>query len=287
MKGIAAPLVALACSIAPGLVQAIAIDYSTGELVTVRSCVPGVTACDSVSPIIQSEFGGAPGASTSTASTSLAGFGSADGSVSLSGVIGAPVLRARAVSELGARTNTNSWALQRYTYTGTDPTTRTFGGSLTYSQSVTGPYGPGVGDGIYAAIVLFTLTDATIEVGDTAQSNAAVLADPGALPGFAAIGFQEFSDSNSTSSGLAQLGVTATLNSGDSIWVWAILQTPAANGADVNSLSTFITAWDDSTNLIPAVVATVPEPGTLALLWIGLAGVAFARLHRQHQRRSA
>jgi len=64
------------------------------------------------------------------------------------------------------------------------------------------------------------------------------------------------------------------LNPGDTVWVWAYLQTSAPNGSTVDASHTLITSWDNSANLIPAV--SVPEPGTLTLLGISLAGLLVA-----------
>jgi hypothetical protein len=56
--------------------------------------------------------------------------------------------------------------------------------------------------------------------------------------------------------------MTVTLNPGDSYWVLVLLQTPSANGAVVNAASTFVTAWDNSENLVPANVFD-PIPGSI------------------------
>lgn len=265
-----APVLSLCLLAASDGVLAMAVSYSTAEYVTVRSCtVAGASGCDEISSIIQGAFGGAPGSASSSAFTALSGFGSAAGSVALSGVVGAPVLRAVAVSEPGARTSTNSLALQRYTYTGATSSTRTFGGTLTYAQSIAGTGFPdGVGDGINATIELFTTTADTFEVGDTAASNFFALFDNSLADGYASLGSSQFSDSTDTAAGMGTLGVTLTLNPGDTFWVRVLLQTPAPNGSIVDAWSTLVTGWDDSANLQAA--GAVPVPATLGLTLAGL-----------------
>jgi len=132
----------------PMLAQAVEIAAGTAELITIRQCVSDpVTGlpCYFLNPSILESFGGSPGAASSTASGGVPGIGSASGSVALSGAAGAPTLKAQANAGAGWRTNTNSVALQRYTYTGSTATSRTFGGTLTYAQSGTGTYPNGVG----------------------------------------------------------------------------------------------------------------------------------------------
>src|ERR1700759_3173219 len=76
---LAAPLASHATEIAAG----------TAEYVTARDCIAGPTsACDDVSPIVMSQYGGNGGAFSSAATETFAGYGSASGSVSLSGTIG-------------------------------------------------------------------------------------------------------------------------------------------------------------------------------------------------------
>jgi hypothetical protein len=259
-----------------GVAQAAPITAGTAELVTVRDCIAVAATCDSLSAPLAMQHGGAPGAASSSASVALASHGSAAGSVALSGTVGAPVLHASAFSESGARTSTNSIALQRYTYTGTEAATRSFGATLTYLQSISGP---GTDGGVFAAIEVFTLSSDSIEAGSTAESNFDVLSNILLLPGFHSLGSDQFSDAASTLAGSALLDVTISMNPGDTVWVWALLQTPAADGSWVDASHTLVTAWNDAAGLAPAAVA-VPEPATFALLWFALP-LALARVRRR------
>ncbi len=270
---------------APLLAHAVAITAGTSEYVTFRDCIPGATACDSISPIVSSQYGGNPGAYSSAATQSVGGYGSASGSVSFSGVIGAPVLHASASSEAGKRANTNSVAVQSYTYTGATSTTRTFGGTLTYDQSLTGVYPDTAATGVYALIDAFTLTASAIDAGTDAESNFDALfgetfaTDP--TYGYADLGQNTFSDSVSRTGGTANLGVTVTLDPGETVWLYVLLQTPAVNGSVIDASHTLVTGWDNTTDLTPAVTSLpVPEPTPLALFGLGLAALVVAKRRR-------
>lgn len=259
-----------------GAAQAVPITAGTAELVTLRDCIPIAAACDSLSAPLAIHHGGAPGATSSSASVALPSHGSAAGSVALSGTVGAPVLHASAFSASGARNSTNSIALQRYTYTGTEATTRSFGATLSYLQSISGP---GTDGGVFAAIDVFTMSSDSIEAGSTAQSNFDALSSVFLLPGYHSLGADQFSDAASTLAGSALLDVTISMNPGDTVWVWALLQTPAADGSWVDASHTLVTGWNDAADLVPAALA-VPEPATLALLWTALP-LALARVRRR------
>jgi hypothetical protein len=271
---------------APLAAHAVQITAGTSEYVTFRDCIAGATACDSISPVITGAFGGNPGAYSSAASDTVAGYGSATGSVSFSGVVGAPILHASAVSLAGKRTNTNSVAVQSYTYSGSVATTRTFGGTLTYNQVVTGAY-PNNNPGVYATIDAFTLTASAIDAGSSQQSNFDALfgenfiSDPGL--GYTDVGQSTFADSTTNAAGLGNLSVTVPLLPGQTIWLYVLLQTPALDGSTIDASHTLITGWDDATGLTPAVTSSpVPEPTSLALFGLGLAAVGVAR--RRHVR---
>ncbi len=86
-------------------------------------------------------------------------------------VDGAPVLRASSTIIAGNYNNVASAAaLQSYTWDGTGTATRTFGGTLTYSQSMTsGTVGP---PGVNAIIEVFTLpTGQSFNAGVTSTDN--------------------------------------------------------------------------------------------------------------------
>lgn len=254
----------------PMTASAIEVQSSTSVFLTFRDCVSGVTACDEFTRTLVRSYGGLPGDLTATSSLSDPAYGSLFADAQLSGTVGAPILRTSAVSEPLKRISTNSAALQRYTYTGSVPTTRTFGGSLTYSQVVPienqdfplSQWRPlaGVSGILTAELEVFTLSGDFLEVGDTDASNFdSLLFSYSIAPGYVRLGFDNFLDDATNPAGFATLGVTVNLNPGDSVWVRVFLQTPALNGAMVDSSNTFITGWDNSDNLVPASI----DPGAL------------------------
>ena len=269
-------IVAAATLALPWAAQATLISYGTVEFVTARLCIAGASGCDDVSRIISSSRGGLPGDAMSSASATFAGFGTAFGSVSLSGVVGAPILKASATSELGKRVNTNSIALQRYTYTGSAPSVRSFGGTLSYSQSLSGDYSGAVGAGINALIDIFSLPTATVDVASAPDAYFNDLFSHELFAGYSEIASSSYQDRSSTSSGIGTLSVSVALNPGDTVWVWTLLQTPAANGSAVDASHTLVTAWSNPADLTAAAVA-VPEPAGLGWICLGLAVVGMTR----------
>ena len=263
---------------APFASHAVEITAGTAEYITARDCAGGATSsCDDVSPIVMSQYGGNGGAYSSAATATFGGYGTASGSVSLSGTIGAPVLHASATSLADKRTNTNSVAVQSYTYTGAAATTRNFGGTLTYNQFETGLYLNNTG--VFATIEAFTLTAAAIDVGTGPQQNFDTLFnDDFSAEGYALVAQMTYADTSTNPTGLGTFGIDVPLAPGETIWLRVLLQTPAANGSSVDASHTLVTHWDDTADLTPAVTSLpVPEPEPFALFGLGLAALAVAK----------
>ena len=78
---------------------------------------------------------------------------------------------------------------------------------------------------------------ASLEAGTTAEENNTVLMD-GPDPSIVTTELEIAGTaplSNVTESGTENLSSTVTVEPGDSIWLWVILQSLAANGAEVNA----------------------------------------------------
>ena len=278
---------ALMLAAAAPAAHAILVTASTTSAASFRTCIAGTSGCDQIvtGPPAASFNDGLPGATSAHVAGSVPGYGSAQASVSLSGTIGAPFFSAMATGMPSTRTNTTSFALQSYTYTGAGPATRTFGGTLTYSQTSTGTYAPDIGDGVVAGLDIFTLRVPAVEAGTTAGDNLVALASLSTLPGYTSLGSQSFEDTASAFNGLAHLAVTTTLQPGEVVWVLALLQTPATSGGTTDASHTFVTGWDDPSGLTPAVaVSAVPEPDTQALIGLGLLALVARRGKRARPR---
>lgn len=253
-------LMAMGLLAGPMAASGVEIQSGTAIYVTYRYCVEAPTGrCGYLSNIVNSAYGGQPGGSTAFAQLIDPNFGVTTADSSLTGQIGAPILRASTASISGKRVNTNTVALQRYVYTGSEPTVRTFGGRLTYTQTMddglNAAYTQAVRSGVNALINVFKMDAEFFEVGDTAQSyfdNMAYMAAFESAPGYELLGYAQFNDIATTPSNVGSLAVTLNLNPGDAIWVWTLLQTPAADGATVDVSRMLITGFDDVTDLHPA-----------------------------------
>jgi hypothetical protein len=243
--------------------QAQYVSSGTSSFVTTRNCIAG---CSSISTVLEYADGGAPGQSASAASLAVAGYGEVSASAALTGVLGTPLLNAAASSTSGTREGATAYALQSYTYTGSSSRLDTFGGTVNYSQTMTGSYSNGSGTG--AAIEIFTLNPgALFNAGTTSLQNFQALADAytdntptsGTITqaGFTQLGFNEFSDSKSNAAGTGSTDLSVMLHPGETIWVLAAVTAIAPNGSAIDP--TFKATWSDSANLVTGV-GTVRAP---------------------------
>jgi hypothetical protein len=245
------------------------VSSGTSSEATARNCVAGVSGCDAISTIVQYSMDGAPGQSASSANLALPGYGQVAASATLSGVIGAPILTGTASSTVGTREGASAFALQSYTYTGTSSTTDTFGGTVSYSQTINGSYPSATtGGGTAIGIEAFTLAPgALFNAGVTALDNNAALADAfndntpvdGGIiqTGFTLLGSNGSADAATNPAGTLSSGITVNLNPGETVWVLAFLQASAPNGSTVDPV--FKTQWNNPANLVTGV-GTVSAP---------------------------
>lgn len=234
------------------------VTSSTADAVGFHNCIPETNPCSVIGPNLQISTGGVPGGASASVTATRAGMGEARASVSLTGIDGAPIVHAFAQSEIGARVNTTTFALQKYTYTGDAPTIRSFGGTVSFSQAISGDYPGPNGNGVYAEIDVFQLPTATVDVGSSTDSNFLALAELQLLPGYVDLATASYTNSSTTDGGAGTLSASVSLRPGETIWIEAILSTPAPNGEVVDVSHTFVTGWNDPRDLVAA--SSVPEP---------------------------
>jgi hypothetical protein len=256
------------------------VSSSTSAYVTFRDCTTaGVTVCDGISSITSSTLGGLPGDTSATATQSGASPRAVSGSAQIL-ADGAARLDGSATSlpansSTGAaptRDSSNSYSLQHYTYTGMNAATLIFSGTVSYdltvpAENATFPQNQATSSFVFAYIEVF-LADAMLDAGTTDLDNFSFLGGGYALdPSYVMVGSDMFSSPGVSDAGTAMLSVAVNLNPGDSVWLYSLLQTPSLNGAEVSG------------RLDTAIAA--PEPGTMALVGLSLAGLAVAGRRRR------
>jgi len=226
---------------APPVANAEQVEAGTSNILTFRDCVSGDTVCDDFGPMQQSTIGGVPGELVAEVSQADVAYGEAYGRAELTGDPGASTQKAIATSLPATRNGSSNVMLQRYTNAGESAETLTFGAVLTYEQTVPAenaglPDKSRTRSGASAEMVIFTMDAEAIEAGATAEELYTALSfeqEPDGLKDLDSASVMP--DNNETGEGTTTLSTTAIVARGDSVWLWAILQGIAVNGATVNA----------------------------------------------------
>ncbi|HEY0747221.1 MAG TPA: hypothetical protein VGD63_11005 [Steroidobacteraceae bacterium] len=241
------------------------ITSGTSEFLSARNCIAGATACDSIGKVLNVTEGGLPGQTSSSVTQTIPGYGSTSASAQLTGVLGSPILNVSAMSTAGTREGATAYALQSYTYTGTTSVVDTFGGSVSYSQTITGNYPSGT-PGTYASIEVFALPQGTLfNAGSSSDDNYYAMAAAGnnnsATSGNPQLNYTLLAespnggvaDSSTNLNGMGSTSVNVKLDPGETVWVLASLGAYAPNGSSIDP--TFTTKWTSSANLVTGIAA--------------------------------
>lgn len=244
----------LSLLIATGPVSADLITSTTGVMVTSRDCIPGKTVCDSFGRSTAQEVGGLPGARQAQASLGDPAFGKAVGSTIVRDAPGSAEMSASVKPLPGKRNGANGVFMQRYTNTSEQEESLTFMATLTYEQTIPAENAdfPDKHDeeaGTFdlsslasAEIYIFAMDIEAIEAGTTASDNMDALMGETELPeGVEPVELhsskaKEHNNVNGT--GTTELSGTVTIAPGNSIWMFAILQSLGANGAEISGTLT-------------------------------------------------
>jgi hypothetical protein len=217
------------------------VQSTTSTYVSLRSCIPGETLCDAIGPSRFKEIGGTPGSPEAQASQQNPEFGEAMGAAVLSGEPGAATLQAKAKSLPAARNAGTAFVLQRITNSTASAQTMTLEGTLVYDQEVPEenaafPQDQGGRSGTLVELDLFTMTDDFVEAGTTAEENWAIM-DREPPPDYQSLGSARTDGmiSTVTEQDSKTFSISVVIESGVSIWMFALLQGIAANGAEVDA----------------------------------------------------
>ena len=227
--------------VAPTVGQAVTVQSTTSTYVSLRDCIAGETTCDSISRSHRYAVGGVPGSPHAEADLKDPEFGETAGSAHLDAEPGIAELTAYVTSLPARRNASSSFVLHRYTNTSNEIQSLIVSGDLTYEQTVpeensTFPADGHGRSGAFAEMELFSMEIDSIEAGTSAEDNFGIL-DGEPPPGYRSLDNAKTDGiiADSTAHGNENLSMSAVLEPGDSIWLLAIIQAIAANGAVVEA----------------------------------------------------
>jgi len=265
---------------------------SSSSLTSPDKCIEG-NGPSFVGTIVEATNVAYPGATTasSTTTSSLArtsGTNVTGGSIQALGE-NPPIVKLAAFTSTNyARVSTGVTSVQGWSWDGTGDANRTIDLNLTFTGTYIGEFGTedfNPGSELVGTLAVFSLDTLLFEVDEGIGSW-----NPSTNPGapcsiggslldclaskrtdYSQIALASFDTSSPTT------GVSFALTSGRYYFTYLYAAAFARHGAYIDARNTVVARWDDVTGLTAAPGSTVPEPGTLALLGLGLAGLGFSR----------
>ena len=199
------------------------------------------------------------------------GFGAASAHAALNAVPGLhmPHLYGQSIAAVNGVAYGTSWALDHYTYSGADTTKHL---SISLTGSVTAPNTPTFNE-IHGDVYVFSASELPSDPGTSNLSG---------YFGEIIHTYQASSLALGPSNSFAAGTIDINLTNGDAFYIFARLDTSAANGGSAISMNSLGLGFDSNAGLSAA--SMVPEPSEWAMLLAGLGLMGFAARNRARRR---